>query len=58
MMLGPLLLAKSFSEEFHYSKSSWLLIGNLTQFYLKDFAWADAEHYHLGPIVAAHQIHH
>ena len=29
-MLGPLLLAKSFKEEFPYSKSSWLVIGSPT----------------------------
>ena len=28
-----------------------------TQFYLKDVAWADSELYHLGPVVAAQQIH-
>ena len=28
-----------------------------TQFYLKDVAWADSELDHLGPIVAAQQIH-
>ena len=28
-----------------------------TQFYLKDLAWADLELYHLGPVVAAQQIH-
>ena len=28
-----------------------------TQFYLKDLAWADSELYHLGPVVAAKQIH-
>ena len=28
-----------------------------TQFYLKDLAWADSELYHLGPVVAAQQIH-
>ena len=27
------------------------------QFYLKDLAWADSELYHLGPVVAAQQIH-
>ena len=28
-----------------------------TQFYLKDVAWADKELFHLGPVVAAHQVH-
>ena len=28
-----------------------------TQFYLKDVAWADSELFHLGPVVAAQQIH-
>ena len=29
-----------------------------TQFYLKDVAWADSELFHLGPVVAAQQVHH
>ena len=29
-----------------------------TQFYLKDVAWADTELFHLGPVVAAQQVHH
>ena len=29
-----------------------------TQFFLKDVIWAEAELYHLGPIVAAQQIRH
>ena len=33
-------------------------LGNtFAQFYLKDVAWADSELYHLGPVVAAQQIH-
>ena len=27
------------------------------QFYLKDVAWADSELFHLGPVVAAQQVH-
>ena len=29
-----------------------------TQFYLKDVVWADSELFHLGPVVAAQQVHH
>ena len=29
-----------------------------TQVYLKDVAWADSELFHLGPVVAAQQVHH
>ena len=32
--------------------------GTFTQFYLKDVAWADTELFHLGPVVAAQQVHH
>ena len=36
----------------------WKSHNTFTQFYLKDVAWADSELYHLGPVVAAQQIHH
>ena len=35
----------------------WKSHNTFTQFYLKDVAWADSELYHLGPVVAAQQIH-
>ena len=35
----------------------WKSHNTFTQFYLKDVAWADLELYHLGPVVAAQQIH-
>ena len=35
----------------------WKSHNTFTQFYLKDVAWADSELYHLGPDVAAQQIH-
>ena len=37
--------------------SAWKSHNTFTQFYLKDVAWADSELYHLGPVVAAQQIH-
>ena len=40
------------------SACHWKSHNTFTQFYLKDVAWADAELYHLGPVVAAQQIHH
>ena len=36
----------------------WKSHNTFTQFYLKDVAWADKELFHLGPVVAAQQIHH
>ena len=39
------------------SACHWKSHNTFTQFYLKDVAWADSEHYHLGPVVAAQQIH-
>ena len=39
------------------SACRWKAHNTFTQFYLKDLAWADSELYHLGPIVAAQQIH-
>ena len=36
----------------------WKSHNTFTQFYLKDVAWADRELFHLGPVVAAQQIHH
>ena len=35
----------------------WKSHNTFTQYYLKDVAWADSELYHLGPVVAAQQIH-
>ena len=35
----------------------WKSHTTFTQFYLKDVAWADSELFHLGPVVAAQQIH-
>ena len=39
------------------SACHWKSHNTFTQFYLKDMAWADSELYHLGPVVAAQQIH-
>ena len=39
------------------SACHWKAHNTFTQFYLKDLAWADSEVYHLGPVVAAQQIH-
>ena len=39
------------------SACHWKSHNTFTQFYLKDVAWADLEVYHLGPIVAAQQVH-
>ena len=39
------------------SACHWKSHNTFTQFYLKDVAWADSELYHLGPLVAAQQIH-
>ena len=35
----------------------WKSHNTVTQFYPKDVAWADSELFHLGPVVAAQQIH-
>ena len=40
------------------SASHWKSHNTFTQFYLKDVAWADTELFHLGPVVAAQQVHH
>ena len=40
------------------SACHWKSHNTFTQFYLKDVAWADSELFHLGPVVAAKQIHH
>ena len=40
------------------SACRWKSHNTFTQFYLKDVAWADTELFHLGPVVAAQQIHH
>ena len=39
------------------SACHWKSHNTFTQFYLKDVAWVDSELYHLGPVVAAQQIH-
>ena len=39
------------------SACHWKSHNTFTQFYLKDVAWADTELFHLGPVVAAQQIH-
>ena len=39
------------------SACHWKSHNTFTQFYLKNVAWADSELYHLGPVVAAPQIH-
>ena len=36
----------------------WKSHNTFTQFYLKDVAWADSERFHLGPVMAAQQVHH
>ena len=40
------------------SACHWKSHNTFTQFYLKDMAWADTELFHLGPVVAAQQVHH
>ena len=40
------------------SACHWKSHNTFTQYYLKDIAWADSELFHLGPVVAAQQIHH
>ena len=39
------------------SACHWKSHNTFTPFYPKDVAWADSELYHLGPVVAAQQIH-
>ena len=40
------------------SACHWKSYNTFTQFYLKDVVWADSELFHLGPVVAAQQVHH
>ena len=40
------------------SACHWKSQNTFTHFYLKDVAWADSELFHLGPVVAAQQVHH
>ena len=40
------------------SACHWKSHNTFTQLYLKDVAWADSELFHLGPVVAAQQVHH
>ena len=46
------------SDEQILSASHWKSHNIFTQFYLKVVAWADSELFHLGPVVAAQQVHH
>ena len=39
------------------SACHWKAHNTFIHFYLKDLAWANSEMYHLGPVVAAQQIH-
>ena len=39
------------------SACHWRSHYTITQFYLKDMACTDSELYHLGPVVAAQQVH-
>ena len=56
MMSGPLRLLRLSLEQI-LAACHWKSHNTFTQFYLKDVAWADSELYHLGPVVAAQQIH-
>ena len=40
------------------SACHWKSHNTFTQFYWKDVAWPDTELLHLGPVVAAQQVHH
>ena len=59
------VLAFAASKAFHLgalleqilSACHWKSRNTFTQFYLKDVPWADSELYHLGPMVAAQQVH-
>ena len=59
--VGAFAVSKTFqsrvSLEEILSACHWKLHNTFTQFYLKDVAWADSELFHLGPAVAAQQIH-
>ena len=61
MMSGPLLPLKAFQSGVSLDQilapCHWKSHNTFTQFYLKDVAWADSELFHLGPVVAAQQIH-
>ena len=39
------------------SACHWKSNNTFIQFYLKDVGWADSELFHLGPVLAAQQIH-
>ena len=52
------ILGKVVSLEQILSACHWKSHNTFTQFYLKDVAWADTELFHLGPVVAAQQVHH
>ena len=54
---SPKAFQSGFSLEQILSACHWKSHNTFTQFYLKDVAWADSELYHLGPVVAAQQIH-
>ena len=61
VMSGPLLLPRPSSQESHWNRYYQPAIGSHTTpshtSTWKDVAWADSELYHLGPVVAAQQIH-
>ena len=58
----PFAASKAFqsgiSLEQILSACHWKSHNTFPQFYLKDVAWADSELFHLGPVVAAQQVHH
>ena len=54
---APKAFQSGVSVEQILSACHWKSHNTFTQFYLKDVAWADSELYHLGPVVAAQQIH-
>ena len=49
--------SKAFQGGVSLDQIHWKTHNTFTQFYLKDLAWADSELYHLGPVVAAQQVH-
>ena len=56
MMSGPFVY-KAFQSGFSLEQSYQPTTDTFTDFYLKGVGWADPELYHLGPVVAAQQIH-
>ena len=49
--------SRKFSVEQILSACHWNSHNTFTQLYLKDVAWADSVPFHLGPVLAAQQIH-